>query len=92
MKKLLIGLIALTAACQDVAQLETDARAYGKRMGYQVVGVECMNMDSDQDGYVSCSMSVKKTDGNIDLIPVECASQFWFGSGCRRQKLSGLFR
>lgn len=63
--------------------VEGTAQEYAQKMGIKVTGVSCMNNDSDGDGYVSCSLSTKKADGGVEIIPIECAARWSFGTGCK---------
>lgn len=63
---------------------EDEARAYAKSMGIEIFGVECMNRDTDGDGYVSCSLSTKDKSGNQTVTPIECASRWSYNNdGCK---------
>lgn len=89
MKRTLMALLLLTvpACLQDTSSLESSGRGFLSSLGYKVVGVSCMNMDSDGDGYVSCTARV---EGQQQPVAIECASAYSFKSGCRMQKLSNL--
>ena len=65
-----------------------EAAEWALEMGMQDPRVECVNFDTDGDGYVSCTvMSGGK------LYALECAGQMsLFNSGCRVQKAVGIFR
>lgn len=63
------------------------ARQWGKEMGLDVKGVSCANSDSDSDGYVSCTVSSAKTDGSVQIHPVECAAAYTLNSGCRAARI-----
>lgn len=63
------------------------ARAWAKEMGLDVGGVSCANSDTDGDGYVSCTVSAKKPDGSVQIVPVECAAAYTFNTGCRAARI-----
>jgi len=67
---------------------EQEARDYAGKMGLQVQGVDCARNDSDGDGYVSCSLSIKQPDGSLKLQPIECAVKISTNSGCRIPKMT----
>ena len=45
---------------------ERNARAHAAKMGWQITGVACSGSDSDQDGYVSCTLGYP--DGRSNAI------------------------
>jgi len=82
------GGIVLTAAggCQGhKTEAEADARTFAASMGIKVKGVNCVDRDTDGDGYVSCTVS-EEVDGKTRMHAVECASGWTWNSGCRMQK------
>ena len=94
-----ILLATALAGCTSCIGADTsEAEGYAKTFvaknfpGQQVVNIECQNADSDGNGYVSCTASVKDAKGNTVLHPLECvATYFWQGrwamSGCRTPKV-----
>jgi len=63
---------------------EEEARAYARSMSIEIFGVECMNRDTDGDGYVSCSLSTKDKNGNQTVTPIECAARWSYNNdGCK---------
>ena len=62
---------------------EIAARDWAQSMGIQVKGVACVKHDTDNDGYVSCTVS----DGT-KMHALECASSWSWNEGCRIPKLS----
>lgn len=84
-----IGMIPVLGGCvQDTGALNTSARGFAGQLGYKVQGVTCMDMDSDGDGYVSCTVAL---EGGAAPIAVECASAYSIKSGCRMQRPGGSF-
>lgn len=63
---------------------ETNAQNFAEELGLDYKKVSCNNLDSDGDGYVSCTMAM--SDGSIEQF--ECAA-WGLNSGCRRPKLIG---
>lgn len=51
---------------------------------HEVVGLSCVTQDSDGDGYVSCTVTIREGEGAVEALALEC-SRFTFGgrSGCR---------
>lgn len=83
-----LALGGLASSCGKGSEdVEEAAREYAQKMGIRVTGVSCMNNDSDGDGYVSCSLSTKKADGGVEIIPIECAARWSFGTGCKAKVL-----
>lgn len=74
-----------SAGCyENVERLEGTAKAYVQKLGYQPIGVSCMNRDSDDDGYVSCTVTVNGLDAPL---AVECASRWrLLTNGCKLQR------
>lgn len=79
------GLIALLAIAllltfvigiiRGCAGLDTDMTDYLSRNypGYEIINTECMSYDSDGDGYIRCTGSVRKdTNSDIQLVEAEC--------------------
>ncbi len=93
MKKILI-LILLASCdakeCQEPAEPEPGpedyAIAFARQMGEQNPNVTCVTMDTDHDGYVSCTIFRKERDP----LPVECATKWTWNKGCRMQKPVGV--
>ncbi len=52
---------------------------FAKQMGVPFTGVTCVDMDSDGDGYVSCT--VFRT--GQDPYPIECAREWSRNKGCK---------
>lgn len=79
-----LGIYGIGRACNanESATAEPEARAWAQQMGLQVVGAACSDVDSDGDGYVSCTLTVR--DGaSTKLVPVECGSSWGNNKGCR---------
>jgi len=85
---LIVGIIGstcsnITERTHDLAQAEADK--YLKTTGLvdnQGAVAICVNIDSDNDGYVSCPYVTK--DGITH--PLECAGSMTINSGCRPPK------
>lgn len=96
---IVVAIIAIAATCAfscggcgQKANAEQEMRDYMTSLGYTVKAVNCVNRDSDGDGYVSCTGTYEDKNGNIHQISSECASTFSFGnSGCRAPKMRGAF-
>ena len=57
------------------------AHSWCQEMGYQAEKVNCAGNDSDQNGYVSCT--VRTSGASSQLISLECASGYGWTEGCR---------
>lgn len=80
---LLVASICL-AACFSLEKgyAEEQGRAYAKELGMENSKVNCVNSDTDGDGYVSCTVATPGRDGGKpDLQPIECAA---YKDGCSR--------
>ena len=81
--------LALLSACiQPVEPLNAAGRGFLGSLGYRVIGVSCMDADSDGDGYVSCTARV---EGQSAPVAIECASAYSWKSGCRMQRFQARF-
>lgn len=85
-----IAFLTITFGCgSNVEKLEADATEFGRMAGWDVTGASCQKYDSDNNGYVSCT--VFTTQGPQ---PLECASDYTAngcagGNGCRVVFLHG---
>lgn len=50
--------------------------------------VECVRFDTDNDGYISCTLF----RDNADPLPIECAKKWTLNKGCRAPKMSSYRR
>lgn len=66
------------------------AKQWAKDMSISPSGIDCTGVDSDGDGYVSCSVAEKHSDGTTEIHPIECAKWLTINSGCRTPKLRGM--
>ena len=61
-------LVANFGGCVTTADRASDAernaRAHAAKMGWQITGVACSGSDSDQDGYVSCTLGYPNGHSN----------------------------
>jgi hypothetical protein len=64
-------------------QAEKNAKEWANEMGFEGAKIKCNKMDTDGDGYVSCSMN-----HNGELTQVECAGESLIvrNEGCRLPK------
>lgn len=78
------GTVASLSGSDEVTH---DARAFGKALGLPVRSAVCADVDTDGDGYLSCTLSVERPGGELDVVPVECARKhLTWASGCRMQR------
>ena len=59
------------------------AREWATNMQYKVVAVTCVDYDTDNDGYVSCTLRV---EGQKEMVPLECTGPWSWNDGCRSPK------
>ena len=81
-----IVLIGIQYGCNSKTEAETAAMQWALKMGLTDPRVECATMDTDRDGYVSCSVTSKNNIGKPHIIPLECASKYSWNEGCRSPK------
>lgn len=81
--------IAVTACIGATSGKETkeaatkDAKNFVEELGWKASGISCSDVDSDRDGYVSCTIAL--TNGTNEFV--ECRGAYSFGHGCRIPKL-----
>lgn len=68
---------------------DTEARAWAAKMGLEVRDISCTKLDTDGDGYVSCTISSKRMGGSgpVQLTAIECATRWSINEGCKMQKV-----
>lgn len=78
-------LLAFVGCFGDPEAAKASARAYAKDLGYDVAGVSCTGVDSDGDGYVSCTVRLSNPDpSGHSLLALECSrGEATFTSGCK---------
>lgn len=59
--------------------------------------VQCVRLDSDRDGYVSCTIAYDAENAVtgltlIETVAVECAAGFTFNEGCRMPEMQAPYR
>ena len=60
-----------------------DAEKFVRELGWKTNGISCADVDSDRDGYVSCTIAL--TNGTNEFV--ECRGAYAWGHGCRIPKL-----
>lgn len=82
---LLFSLLILTGCERNLKEpAEAAARKWANAMGFEDNKIVCVNSDSDQDGYVSCTM----VSPDKKVTAIECVgSSYTFNEGCRIPKL-----
>lgn len=84
------GRCTASVSGSDHKAAETAAKVWSSQMGFKPVGISCTGMDTNGDGYVSCSIAVLKNDGTPSMIPIECAGSFTINNGCRAARVLPL--
>lgn len=91
LKKALVGslvtAVMLLAGCGSIASNNADnATKWAEDLGYEVIAAKCGTFDSDDNGYVSCTIRVKDRE---ELIYVECPSitRQFYENNCREQRI-----
>lgn len=78
---LILLLLLILCSCNVVPyDAKPEARQWAEDMGYknQLKGVACTTIDSDHDGYVSCSVALAEKP---EPIAIECRTIY--GAGCK---------
>jgi hypothetical protein len=86
----LIGIMMVVGIFSQVGGFDQhiadkNAREFMSSLGING-SVVCARVDSDGDGYVSCTIN-----DNGKLIPIECAAMVTLNKGCRMQR-AGLYQ
>lgn len=69
---------------------EANAKVYAEQMMPGYKAIQCTNLDTDKDSYVSCTVK----DSSGELVPLECVGAIppWViirNTGCRIPQLRG---
>lgn len=86
-KRLFLGCALLLAGCDEHADAQRWADAWIKEQGLNA-RADCTRIDSDGDGYLSCTLVVTDPDGRKHIEPLECAGRYTLNTGCRYPKMS----
>lgn len=68
------------------AAAKAEAQKWATNLGYRILGISCANIDSDNDGYVSCTVRVIDGDKPAETKQIECRGEWSRGHGCREPK------
>jgi prepilin-type N-terminal cleavage/methylation domain-containing protein len=79
----MVGCGQCSGSAANKFEAEKEARSWAKNLGYDLVGIDCADIDTDRNGYVSCTANIK----GQGRIPIECKGKYNFGHGCREQRL-----
>ena len=75
------------------ADPKTEMEQYMTALGYTPKGVVCTEMDTDHDGYVSCTGTYEE-EGKIKRIAAECAGGWTLmgdvNEGCKQPKIGTI--
>lgn len=74
---------SLTTGSETKKAATSDALTLVDELGWKASGISCADVDSDGDGYVSCTIAL--TNGVNEFV--ECRGAYSFGHGCRIPKL-----
>ena len=86
----LVGIVVvgvLATSCSGPEQknaAKKEAAQWAKELGIEYTGISCADYDSDNDGYVSCTLAMKSGETK----QIECRGAYSFGHGCRDPKFS----
>lgn len=70
-------------ASRNAPTAESELREWARKLGVKITGAACNAIDSDGDGYVSCSYMDEHGTRN----QVECAAAWTWQHGCRDPKV-----
>lgn len=81
---ILFAIIAAGLSNSNSGQAEHDAKAFVQKMyGAPDAKASCMDRDTDANGYVSCTAVYPGANGQMNMVPLECAANFSLNSGCK---------
>lgn len=86
-------MLAAVTGCQNQAANVTANRSNAEQWvkstlpGYELIGFNSATLDSDGDGYITCDISVRKSE-DIRLLQLDCPTtgnpfSFQKGGGCK---------
>lgn len=84
---LVVAVVSVRGCLSGPAQqsaAKDEAATWARELGLQYTGISCADYDSDNDGYVSCTLAMK----NGDTKQIECRGAYSWGHGCRDPKLT----
>lgn len=80
-------MLTMLGGCAGSGKAEEFAVAHVESLypEHNVVGLSCVGTDSDGDGYVSCTVTMKAGDGPIERLDLQCARALGFTrqAGCK---------
>jgi len=82
-----VGCTSCMATDHQRQTAQTEAEHWAADLGYTLRGVSCADIDSDGDGYVSCTVAIAHGD-DTEPTQIECRGAYFWGHGCREPKLS----
>ena len=65
-----------------------EANKWSKEVGIKDANVSCVNSDTDNDGYVSCTIAYRDNNGELKTKAIECAAKLTWNTGCRAPKIT----
>lgn len=91
-------LLSLTGCKAIFGADRTEAEAHAEEFiqrnipDQKVQNLECQGADTDDNGYVSCTVSLRNPSGAVQLVALECAATWfyevrWTITGCRVPKV-----
>ncbi len=89
----ILSLLACVSAlgCSSAGKADNEAKEYVAKMypGWTVQGVNSMDYDTNDDGYISSDVTIKNdTTGEIKALQLECAKKNLIGnSGCKQKAI-----
>jgi len=69
----------------NAAEAKKQAIKWSNELSLAPSSISCSSIDSDNNGYYSCTLSFK-SDSGIQLKTVECAGALTIGEGCREPR------
>jgi hypothetical protein len=79
-------LAVLACGCQDTNKVppEVAAKKYVTDLKMAVQGISCTSVDTNNDGYVTCSLSMTPKEGEQPQIQtIQCAAVGGNAGGCK---------
>ena len=83
---LFLALFTISCYWNHKEVAEESAALYAKKMVPGFTGVDCVNQDTDGDGYVSCSIATPSGIVAVDCVGAQSPWTFPKNTGCRPAK------
>lgn len=90
---IIVGVVAFLRCSADLGggnqeEATRNAEAWAVNIGIPDAHVNCVQRDTDGDGYISCTVSYKNKNGEVKTQAIECTGKYTINTGCRTPKFN----